>query len=318
MIFRIFFIFIAIFSASLASQTQKTVRISLGYSIDPCQAPVFCAQKLGLFEKQGIKVEIMNASGGEEASRMVASKGADIGITKLPNHIVRVAKGMPLKRIATLVGTSLERLIVRPDLGDLKNLKGKKIAFYTSNPDFSLLVLDKILEKNGLSRADINLITLQQGLAQAFITKQVDAIFTATDPHDTKLLEEKKISFKAYSYKDFRIPDFDQFMLFVHADNETDTFIPKIIAALTQSIAFIQNNPHVAWQDICEKYPELNTDLNREIWRDLAPKFQKNPGDLDLTLYTNLLVFMNTPYQGESLLLKTKVGESDIVAKNRT
>ncbi len=311
-------LFLTPVSSILPSETPpspiKTIKISLGYTLDPCQGPILFALKHKLFEKHGLNIELIPASGGEEASRMVASKGADMGITKLPNHIVRVAKGMPLKRIATLVSVPLEKLITRPDLGDLKNLKGATIGFYTSNPDFSLVVLDKILGKQGLTRDDVNLIAFNQGMIQAFITGQIDAMITATDPHDTKLLEEKNIPFKAYDYSDFDIPPFEQFILFTHKDQQGESYLPRFMAALNQSLMMMRKMPHTAWQEICEMFPEMDTSLNFQIWMSLCHKFKEAPVHLDIEAYQKLIDFMNTATLDSHPLLKNKITLDEVIS----
>ncbi len=288
-----------------AKPPLEKIMITLGYHLDPCQIPVLLALKLGIFKKYGLDVNLSPASGGEESSRQVASKQAHIGITKSANHIVRVNKGLPLKKIGTLLGKPLEVLIVNESLPHLKELKNKKIGFSTSNPAFSLIVLDKILTTQGLTRRDIDLIAFQKGLAHAFMNGEVDAMFTATLPYDAKIAEQFNKPIRIYAYEEFGIPPFEQFIFFAHKDDEGKAYIHKFLSAMKEALALVKKNPRGVWQDICHHYPELDTSLNYKIWIGLVELFEDEPENLDLENLQKTIDFIKAhPVDGEQLIQK--------------
>lgn len=302
-----------------SEEPQKTggvekIIVSLGWHLDPCQGPILYAMHQGTFKKHGLDITITPASGGEESSRYVAMKRAHIGITKSTNHIVRVNTGLPLKKVGTLVGSPLEVLIVPEHMTNLTELKGKTIGFSTSNVTFSLLVLDKILEKQGLKRDDITLVAFQQGLMQAFLSKQIDALFTATDPYDTKMAEQFEKPIRVYRYEAFGIPSFEQFIFFIHKDDEGKPYIRSFLLAIKESIAAIKHDPGKAWQELCDAYPELDTSLNYKIWLRLVELFETHPEALNRENLIETLTFLSeSQVDGKPVIDRNRTSIDDVV-----
>jgi ABC-type nitrate/sulfonate/bicarbonate transport system substrate-binding protein len=272
-LFLIIFLLGLTFSANATAEEKIKVKVSLGYHIDPCQGPILLAKSLSIFEDNGIVVELLRAGGGEEASRSVALKKAHIGITKSANHEVRIKNGMPLCRIGALISEPLEVLITKDDIIDLKQLKGKRIGFCTSNPEYSMYVFTKIMDHIGLNSKDIELIAVHKGLMQNLFSGYFSAVFTATIPHDTIAAKKMKVAIKIYPYKVFGVGDYEQFMLFAHKDDEKKDYIRLFLRSIEQAKAMIKDNPHKAWENICKFFPELNNDFNKEVWQTLSNKF---------------------------------------------
>lgn len=296
-----------IMTAVCANQASplKKLTVSLGYHIDPCQAPILYGLHKGIFKRYGLDVELVTASGGEEASRAVAMKQADIGITKLANHIVRISKDMPLRRVSTLVPKTLEVLMVRRDVGEIKDLKNKRIGYSTSNPTFTMSVIEKILTSQGMTMNDVTLIAFHGGLARALATGAIDAAFTVTDPYETIFMEENHVDTITYRYQDFGIPEFPQFILFVHQDNKDAEFITLFNAALADAVRELKSSPREAWLFICEKYPELDDRITSRVFLRLIELFTETPSSMDIEGTQQLLSFMEkATFEGEKLLPK--------------
>lgn len=284
---------------------QIPVKISLGYHIDPCQAPILYALHKGIFKRNGLDLEIMTASGGEEASRAVSMKKADIGITKLANHIIRISKGMPLKRSGTLVPQTLEILMIRQEIGDVKNLKDKRIGYSTSNPAFTMSIIEKVLLSQDIKLHEVTLIAFQSGLARALATGVIDAAFTVTNPYETIFMQEYKVDTITYRYQDFGIPEFPQFIFFVHQDNKDAPFIPLFHTCLQEALLEIKKSPREAWQFLCDKYPELDNKLNYRVFLSLLPLFEETPAMFDIEGTQKLLDFISiATFEGEKILQK--------------
>lgn len=278
---------VSILFLMIATPTQcKTkltpLTLSLGYHLDPNQAPILYALSAGIFEKHGLLVTLIPASGGEESSRQVVMKHAHIGITKSANHSVRVhQKHMPLVMIGTLVNETLEVLMVRGNHSTLPSLKGKVIGYSTSNPTFTYKIIDMYLQKMGLSRADVTLRAYQHGMMQAFLNGDVDALFTATHPHETTQAKHFQIPFTAFSYTDFGAPHFAQFIMFTHTDYKHANFIAPFLSALKESITHLKHNPNDCFQRVIQTYPALNTPLYKAIWPIMIEKFVDDPAYID-------------------------------------
>ncbi|MBX9977660.1 MAG: ABC transporter substrate-binding protein [Alphaproteobacteria bacterium] len=318
MFLKIALLFMMLTQLAHTEMPSQKIAVSLGYHIDPCQGPILLANLLGLFHKYGLEVSISPASGGEESSRQVAMKHAQIGITKSANHIVRVNTGLPLKKMGTLVGRPLEVLITRDTLTDLKDLRGKTLGFSTSNATFSILVLDKILAMQGLTRDDITLVAFQHGLMQAFLSGQVDAIFTATDPYETKMAEQFQMPIRVHTYESFGIPPYEQFIFFIHKDDEGKPYIEAFLRAVKEAIQTIKRDPMATWQQLCAGYPEMDTTLNHKIWLRLVEMFEANPEELNVEGLAKILEFLqHNKVDGKPVLDHQNTVITDIVIKTK-
>lgn len=316
----IFFLFLMFFlTLTHADNTHPPLtpiplKISLGYHIDPCQGPILYALAMGIFTDYGLDVHILPASGGEESSRHVAMGIADIGVTKSANHLVRVSSGgLPLIKMGTLVKKPLEVLLTHKHIKDLKDLKGKKIGFSTSNPTFSMVVLDQILKTAGISKDSIELIAFHHGMMQAFLSKNVDAIFTATVPYDVKMAEEFGVEVNMHTYASFDIPDFEQFIFFTHKNHQAKPFLDHFLKAIKEAVIMIKKNPSKAWADLCNAYPDLDTTLNYRIWMALSEDFEDHPENLYPDDMKKLIAFLKDKEIDGEPVLSTPVSIKDVL-----
>lgn len=292
-----------LYGENIPASTPHRITVALGYHIDPCQAPLIYALHRGIFKKYGLDVVLEPSSGGEEASRSVAMKKADIGITKLPNHIVRIGKGMPLRMMGTLVPQTLEVLMMRENIPNVASLKGKNIGYSTSSPAFTLSIIEKILGQAGLTLSDVTLIAFQKGLAQALALGTVDAAFTVTDPYETIFMEEHQVKVITKRYQEFGIPAFPQFIFFTHKDQKTAAFVPLFQAAIGEAVQEMQRNSREGWIVICHAYPELDTKINARVFLRLMTMFEEYPARVNIEGTQKLLDFIAAcTHEGEKIL----------------
>ena len=73
--------------------------------------------------------------------KLVAAKKADLAVNYQPQLQMQVTQGLPLVRIATLVDSPLNSLVVLKDGGitKLEDLKGKKVGYSVSGFETALL-----------------------------------------------------------------------------------------------------------------------------------------------------------------------------------
>jgi ABC-type nitrate/sulfonate/bicarbonate transport system substrate-binding protein len=90
--------------------------------------PVFVAEERGLFEQQGLKVELLRLGSVEQATAAVRDGSADLAITPPEGAIANYLAGGSLR----LIGSNSERLpmslVARPGITDLESLRGKRIG----------------------------------------------------------------------------------------------------------------------------------------------------------------------------------------------
>lgn len=125
--------------------------VLLDWFVNPDHGPLYVAEALGEFEKRGLEVEFIAPADPNDPPKLVAAKKADLAISYQPQLHLQVAEGLPLRRIATLVATPLNSLVVLEEspIQSIADLKGKKVGFSVGG--FEDAMLKAMLARHGLS-----------------------------------------------------------------------------------------------------------------------------------------------------------------------
>ncbi|MDE0729010.1 MAG: ABC transporter substrate-binding protein, partial [Alphaproteobacteria bacterium] len=109
-LFTLIFILLSL-SAPPAKAADKLVVI-LDWFVNPDHATLLVAQEKGYFTAAGLEVELIAPADPNDPPKLVAAGKADLAISYQPQLHVQVDQGLPLRRIATLVSTPLNSLVV--------------------------------------------------------------------------------------------------------------------------------------------------------------------------------------------------------------
>ncbi|MCB5203198.1 ABC transporter substrate-binding protein [Neorhizobium sp. T786] len=162
----------------MSSAAHAQTAVSIGMSGWTGFAPLTLAKEAGIFEKNGLSVDIKKIP---QASRHLALLSGDIqcAATTVETWIVWNANGVPSKQIFQLDKShGADGIAVRNDVTSVADLKGKTVAASTpgTSPYFFLAW---ILKENGMTMKDVNAVNLEPGpAAQAFVAGQNDAAMT--------------------------------------------------------------------------------------------------------------------------------------------
>jgi putative hydroxymethylpyrimidine transport system substrate-binding protein len=142
-------LFIVAFATPGAHAAEK-LTVLLDWFVNPDHATLVVAQEKGFFAEAGLEVELIAPADPNDPPKLVAAGKADIGISYQPQLQLHVAAGLPLVRIATLVATPLNSLVVMADgpIRSLADLKGRKVGFSVGG--FEDALLQAMLARHGL------------------------------------------------------------------------------------------------------------------------------------------------------------------------
>ena len=178
-LFRVLAIAFAVSILSPSAFSADRLTVMLDWFINPDHAPLYVALERGYFAEQGLDVRFVAPSDPNDPPKLVAAGRADIAVSYQPQLHLQVARGLPLRRIATLVATPLNSLVVLADgpIETIADLKGKKVGFSVGG--FEDALLGAMLERHGLTLDDIELINVNFSLSPSLISGQVDAVIGA-------------------------------------------------------------------------------------------------------------------------------------------
>lgn len=286
---------IILFYSLLASPlfAAEKMTVLLDWFVNPDHAPLFVALEKGFFAEQGLDVELIAPSNPNDPPKLVAAGKADLAVSYQHQHQMQVDQGLPLIRIATLVATPLNSLVVLAD-GDIKSpadLKGKTIGYSVGG--FETVLLKVMLGGAGLELSDVKLINVNFSLSPSLFTGQADAVIGAFRNFELNQMDIEKRPGRAFFVEEYGIPAYDELILVAHKDKVGDTRLRKFVNAVEEGVQYLLNHPDESWKLFIGKdRSNLDDELNRRAWRDTLPRFALRPGALDRNRYKRFAAFL--------------------------
>lgn len=293
--------FLAVLALMFSCVQAKSIKVYLDWFLNPHHAPLVIAQQKGMFDKYGLQVSLIAAGGSEEGSRQVAAGKADFAVSKQSAHLIRCCnQGLPIVRIASLIDRPLECLIADESVRSLKDLKCKRIGYTSSSIEFAQLSLATMLATVGLKLTDVVLVPITSGIVGAFMSKNVDAVFSAYRTYELSDIKQHRPGVISFFYEENGVPSYDQVILIANRDRLGDA--KDFVSALQEAVDFIRYSPEQAWQAYIEGAPEQNTPQNQKIFMEVVELLAQNVGRLDIGKYNNFASFV-----ASSRMLKSDV-----------
>ncbi len=296
--------------APVPSQAADKLTVMLEWFVNPDHAPLVIATERGLFADAGLEVEMIPPADPSAVPRLVSAKQADIGVHYQPNLYVDHDAGLPLVRVGTLVETPLNTITVLADgpIKSLKDLKGKKVGFSVSG--FEGAMLNRMLEKDGLTKDDVELINVNFALSPSLISGKVDATLGGYRNFELTQMKLEGHEGRSFFPEEHGVPAYDELIFVTNRASVKDARLPRFLAAVEQAAIFITNHPEESWQLFIKAYPNLDDALNKQAFFDTLPRLAKRPAALDRGRYTRFGQFMQ-----EMQLIKKAPAVEDIAVE---
>ncbi len=278
--------------ASASTRADDELTVILDWFVNPDHAPLFVAQQRGYFRERGLEVKFIAPADPNDPPKLVAAGKADLAISYQPQLHVQVDRGLPLIRIATLVATPLNCLVVLRDgpVGELGNLKGRKVGFSVGGFEDALLA--RMLARHGLELGDVELVNVNFSLSPALISGQVDAVIGAFRNFELNQMDIVGKPGRAFYVEEEGVPAYDELIVVAHRDRITEGRLRAFVDALEAGVQYLTNHPEHSWTLFLEANPGLDDELNRRAWRDTLPRFALRPGALDSNRYARFSEFL--------------------------
>ena len=169
--------------AVVNAQTQK-IRIAYS-SRSNTVTPFYVAASKGFFEEEGLDVELIQVS--PRLGAMAVMNGDVSFTTSFTSTFRGILQGLPLKLVSVALKKGAYFLVVRPEIKDVQELKGKKLGVATVRGTDSL-VAEELLRSKGFNPALLQQLVIGDTAlrAQALIAGAVQVV-SLSPPHDLLL-----------------------------------------------------------------------------------------------------------------------------------
>lgn len=280
-------------TGSSSAFAAEKLTVLLDWFVNPDHAPLFVALEKGYFRDKGLEVELIAPSNPNDPPKLVAAGKADLAVSYQHQHQMQVDQGLPLVRVATLVATPLNSLVVLAE-GDIRNigdLKGKTVGYSVGG--FETVLLKVMLEQAGLRLEDVKLINVNFSLSPSLFTGKADAVIGAFRNFELNQMDIEKRPGRPFYVEEFGIPAYDELILVANKDKLDNPSLRRFIDALEEGVQYLVNHPDESWNlFISGERKDLDDELNRRAWQDTLPRFALRPGALDRTRYQRFARFL--------------------------
>ena len=168
-------------AANTATAQVQTVRVGwCAKTVSSAAAPFAIATKLGWFEKDGIKVDLVPLPGSTDCVKLVATKELQASLPSVePLAIIR-PQGVKAKFFYTAYQANIYGIAVPADspVKSITDLKGKKIGV-TSMASAGVIVARALVKQAGMNPdSDVSIVVAGEAAQTAALvnSKQVDAL----------------------------------------------------------------------------------------------------------------------------------------------
>jgi ABC-type nitrate/sulfonate/bicarbonate transport system substrate-binding protein len=236
----------AVMACSGIASASAAERVNVGQSIASCICflPMHVAQKIGIWKKYGLDVNISVLRGDAQLQQALAAGSVDIGVGGGPG-IGLLAKGVPAKAVAATAGSPGDIGLIVPENSPIKtvaDLKGKRIGV-SSAGSLTYWLAKKIAQKEGWGPDDIQTVSLGDFASNVAGMKSgaVDAIIFGVEAGYQ--LEAKKEGRLLMTFAGI-VPNFES-----HAAFASDSIIKKrpdvvrkFLAGWFETVAWMENH----------------------------------------------------------------------------
>ncbi len=192
--------------ACVPTDPATPISFQLNFTAGGYNAPFALAEQEGYYDDVGLNVVIVKGQGSGTTARLVASGQAGLAYADASAVAQVIAQGAPIKILSTIYQSSPNAVNALAESGieSVADLRGKRLGEPTG--EASSAMLDLLLEANGLTRDDLDIVPMPgTSLVGALTQNQVDAVLGSTEGYNL-VLEEQGFDVTVLPYADWGVP----------------------------------------------------------------------------------------------------------------
>jgi len=268
----------------------KQLTLMLDWYLSPQHAALIVAKERALFAAQGLEIELLTPADPSIAIKLLAAGEVDLALTRQPLLHLHAHDGAPITRIATLIETPLNAVIVAgeaPAPAAVADALADLHYGYSTREGRDVLV-EQLLPRSVRQVDDfVAPESVHFDAADALRSSRVDAVadgFFHTLPQQ---LASDGIVTHTVRYSDIDIPRHDGLILLANSDSvaRQATTWSRVLIALEEASNWMIEHPEEAWTLLVTTHPVLDNPINQEAWDDLLRRVALSPAALDKRRY---------------------------------
>jgi NitT/TauT family transport system substrate-binding protein len=259
----ILFLLIGFATAAEARRVQMAVA-----TFSQSVLPLFVAQERGYFREEDLDVELilMTAS----VANMALLGGNVDFISSGPSAVGAIARGAPLKFVFICFNRPMHWLYARPEIKDVRALKGKKIGVSSIGASAHFLVLE-IMKRHGLDARDATILGLGTTASRyaALQGGTIDAT-NLTPPFNFKAQESGLREILSYVKQDYLVEPAGAIIVRENLFQSDPVLVEKFIRGTLKGLLHIRHS-RAATIPLLAKLMKIRADMAAKIYDLVLP-----------------------------------------------
>jgi NitT/TauT family transport system substrate-binding protein len=263
-----------VLAAASVSAAEAPVTFQLNWMAGGPNAGFAAAVAEGYYKDAGLDVTLVQGNGSGNTAQLVANGRAQIAYADAVAVSQLIAKGAPMKIIATVYQSNPNAVMSLKKTGikSVKDLAGKKVGVPSGSSQTTMLPL--LLKSNNLKESDINMIDMPvASMVPALLQGQVDAVLGSIDAYQIQA-ESQGAQLDVYRFADHGVPTVST-SIFASNDylKSNPDVVKKFVAASLKGWSFALDHPDQAIKDVKKVFPEVNEKLAAAELAAITPLF---------------------------------------------
>ena len=208
---------------ALAQEPElETISVALDWYPNANHAGLYLAQERGYYAEEGLAPEFYTPSDPTTVLQTVGAGRDNFGISYQTDILLARAAGVPVVSVLALVQAPLQGIMVLAD-SDItrpRDLIGKTVG-YPGIPSQEAF-LATMLEDDGATMDDIDLVNIDFNLVPGLISRQVDASLGAFWTHEPILAEQEGYPTSFLKVDDWGVPPYYELVIAASEDTVTN------------------------------------------------------------------------------------------------
>lgn len=269
--------------------------VMLDWYPSPQHAALYVAQALGLYEQRGLSVTLSTPADPDVPLKLLAAGRVELALSRQPLLHREVDRGLPLIRVATLIGTPLAGLVLREDL-DIDSpggLAGLRIGYATE--DGLEVLLTALLRQYDIRRDELEMQGVGFELDGAMSAREVDGVIGSMRHLLPRQLGDEGMATRMLRVENHGVPLHDGLILIANRDrlSKSRSAMRLLVEALEEATAWIIEYPDEAWELLIDTEPGLDTPSSHAAWPDILRRLSIRPAAFDHGRYARFEAFLH-------------------------
>jgi ABC-type nitrate/sulfonate/bicarbonate transport system substrate-binding protein len=267
----------------MAMSFESRVSLLLNWYTNPYHAPIVVAKQQGFYQEEGIQLAILEPHDPSDVTDLVGRGVVDFGVKAMIHTIAAVAKGYPVKSIATLLDEPPTGLIALKSSGIrcFQDIQGKKVGYIG---EFGKKIIDNLAKLAGIDPNSYQTFRIGMNVTDAICRGIIDTGigFLNFQKLELEHVRGETVFLRLDELAGLGCCCFCSIQFIVP---EKTLQQPALLEAFTRATmrgsAFTTEHPFEAYELLCQAKPALRTDLYKKIFFSTLPFFSRNLLNVD-------------------------------------